>query len=116
MNAPVPSITPADKRGAHDIDSTSDARPLTTFCATYYAGKVYLYYTDYNSNLRRVVKTGSKWSSSERIMGSPKVAAESQLTVVTANKLNHVFYVSVDNLPMFSATTEFTHIRDEISA
>ncbi|RYP41836.1 hypothetical protein DL767_000737 [Monosporascus sp. MG133] len=97
-----------------DIESTGNAKPLTSMAVTYYDGKAYLYYTDNSNNLCRVIKDGSVdnddrgWGDYKIFEGSPKVATDSQLTVSSSHGINHIFYVSTDDI------LNFTHVRDSV--
>ncbi|KAJ1323714.1 hypothetical protein MN608_10959 [Microdochium nivale] len=99
-----------EEKDTDNIQNSSDALSGTTIAVTTCNGVVYLYYTDRDYVLRRVDKKGGKWRRSDDLEASSKVGATSQLTVVTANGSNHVFYVADgDNEDIF------THYIDDIS-
>ncbi|KAM6478448.1 hypothetical protein HDV62DRAFT_370427 [Trichoderma sp. SZMC 28011] len=99
----------------HDIDESQGTLDGTTIAVAYDNNKVYIYYVDSGSNIRRIIKTGvdgnATWSSSVRIDDASKISVPGQLTVTTANGLNHLFYVSVDNS---LADNDFTHVTDKL--
>ncbi|KAL8372580.1 hypothetical protein RB595_002089 [Gaeumannomyces hyphopodioides] len=97
-----------DKQG-WNIANTNDAKESTTIGLSFFDNKVYLYYTDSKDNLRRIVKVDGKWQKPDYIEGSPKANATTQVSVSTANRLNHVFYVSREDKP-----GSFTHLKDKV--
>lgn len=92
-----------------DIDSTEGALEGTTIAATFFEGRTYLYFIDGGSNVRRVIKDEGTWGDSKVVRNSPKIGT-SQLTVTTANRYNHLFYISQDN----TLANDFTHITDPV--
>lgn len=79
-------------------------------------GRVYLYYcvtgaVGVAGGVRRIIKSNDRWGSSAPI-DSPVVARGSQLAVVRANGINHLFYVARDANEELS--DYIVHFRDEI--
>lgn len=76
-----------------EIKNSSDALKGTPLAVTFTDdSKVYLYYVNDNYLIRRIVKDKGKWKSSEELPGVNPIAERSQLTVVTANKKNNIFF------------------------
>ncbi|KAF2144840.1 uncharacterized protein K452DRAFT_356217 [Aplosporella prunicola CBS 121167] len=88
-----------------DIEATKDAKEGTTLAVSF-VNRVFLYYTDKQSNLRRVLKENDSWGESKDIADIPKVGS-SQITAVAANNYNHLFYMAQQN-----TKDEFTHVKD----
>jgi hypothetical protein len=97
-------------REATYIDNSTDARTGTTIAVTYSGEKAYCYYTDSDYEIRRIVKDDT-WGSSTGFSDASKVDANSQLTVVTSNNTNHLFYVADGD-----SEGVITHYRDSISS
>ncbi|KAK0761753.1 hypothetical protein N5P37_004552 [Trichoderma harzianum] len=101
----------------YDIQNSVGAAPGTTIAVTYDQGgnKAYVYYYDTDATIRRIVKTGAdqtaSWSPSVPVENAVRISVPGQLTVSTANGLNHLFYVSVDNS---LADNDFTHVTDPL--
>ncbi|KAI5468018.1 serine proteinase [Mariannaea sp. PMI_226] len=97
-------------RDNQDIVSTSDATAGTPIAVTAYEGRTYLYYTDTSHCVRRVTKANGSWGSSQVVRDSPPIG-DSQMSVITANGLNHLFY-----LPRADALgpQNFSHIVEPI--
>lgn len=85
----------------------------TPLAATFNNGKVYIYYCGRGAagGIRRTVKVNNAWSTAVPISG-PTIAQDSQLTVVRANGINHLFYVARDQNE--AVEDYFVHYRDEI--
>jgi len=98
-----------EENDADHVQNSTDAQKGTTIAVTYCDKKVYLYYTDGSYNLRRIVKTNDKWGSSTFLEGTDKLDPSSQLTVATANGINHLFYIQDGE-----TEGDFTHVRDAI--
>lgn len=88
------------------ISNATDAEDKTTLAVKYVKGKAYLYYT-HKKELRRIVKDSDGWGTSGSVKGAHKVDADSQITVVSANGYNHLFYVSSGD-----PATKLTHVMD----
>lgn len=60
--------------------------------------KVYLYYSDDNNHLVRIIRTSSGWQSSTIIDDAPALADGTQMTVTTTTDgaYNMIFYVVMD--------------------
>ncbi|KAM0252162.1 hypothetical protein ACHAQJ_007820 [Trichoderma viride] len=99
----------------YDIQNSVGAVDGTTIAVTYDTNKAYIYYVDTDSTIRRIIKTGAdqtaSWSPSETVENAVRISVPGQLTVTTANGLNHLFYVSVDNS---LADNDFTHVTDPL--
>ncbi|KAL7931804.1 hypothetical protein V8C35DRAFT_308623 [Trichoderma chlorosporum] len=99
----------------YDIQNSVGAVDGTTIAVTYSNNKAYIYYVDTDSTIRRIIKTGAdqtaSWSPSETVENAVRISVPGQLTVTTANGLNHLFYVSVDNN---LTDNDFTHVTDPI--
>jgi hypothetical protein len=93
---------------ADHIRNSSEAQKGTTLAVMYYMGKAYLYYTDNDYLLRRIVKTGATWGSSTPINGSP-IDQTCQLTVAISSQLNHLFYLQKGQVG-----DHFVHIKDPV--
>jgi hypothetical protein len=89
------------------ISPTSDAAKGTSLAATFNKGKGWLYYTDNAGHIHRI-NTGTeegRWVGAEQLTDPPKASPKSQLSVVAANGINHLFYYQEgDKSP--------THYRD----
>ncbi|KOS19992.1 Wall-associated proteinase [Escovopsis weberi] len=92
--------------------TTRDNSPKagTSVAVTNHKGIVYLYYTDSQSNLRRVMRRDNQWGTSAIVKNSPPVG-NGQITVATANGLNHIFYMARDDS---MAKQDFEHVHDPI--
>ncbi|KAJ6035955.1 hypothetical protein N7540_000234 [Penicillium herquei] len=97
-------------KGTGGIVSTSDAKNGTSIAVTYAQGTVYLYYADSTDTVRRVTKVNGQWGSSTVVRDAPPLG-NGQLTVVTANGFNHIFYIARDDS---IASRGFTHIVERI--
>lgn len=98
------------------INGTGDMQRNTPMAVTFNDGRVYLYYTVTGAvgvagGIRRVIKSNNSWGSTAPIEG-PVVARNSQLAVVRANGINHLFYVARDEDP--ERGDYIVHHRDEI--
>lgn len=108
-------LTANPLHAAEYIGSTGDSNNATSVCATMFRNVVYIYYTDNHWNLRKVGKDlsipGQSWNdlNPHSVDGSPKVDPTSQLSVVTANGYNHIFYIAQN-----TNNVGFTHIRDPL--
>lgn len=94
------SVTIPGSTGAYDGTTVAVTRDEN--------GKTYLYYTNDKLQIVKCVKTGTKWHNKAEIPAIPTVYAKGQLTVVTANKRNHLFYRSTN------ATNPFYHFIDAL--
>lgn len=91
--------------------SHADAKDRSPLAVAVSNGKAYLYYLNSHNELQRIIKSDiskpKSWGSSDPIKGAQKVDESSFLTVVSAGKHNHIFYVAKGK-----ASTVFEHIRD----
>ncbi|KAJ3545138.1 hypothetical protein NM208_g2663 [Fusarium decemcellulare] len=95
------------------IAATGDMQRNTPVAVAFNAGTVYLYYCGRGAagGIRRTIKTNNTWGISTPIDG-PTIAQDSQLTVVRANGINHLFYVARDQNE--AEDDYFAHHLDEI--
>ncbi|KAF4456303.1 hypothetical protein F53441_1548 [Fusarium austroafricanum] len=95
------------------IQSTGDMQRNTPVAVAFNAGKVFLYYCGRGTagGIRRTTKTGNSWGIST-LVNSDTIAQDSQLTVVRANGINHLFFVARDANE--EGDDYFVHYRDEI--
>ncbi|KAI2780788.1 hypothetical protein F4815DRAFT_114442 [Daldinia loculata] len=94
-----------------------DMVPNTSIAVTYSRStkKVYLYYCNVTQNIMRAVMIGDDWKDSEKILGAPMVAENSQITVAQVNGFNHVFYIPKNRgTEGDEDQSPFAHLRDEI--
>jgi hypothetical protein len=85
----------------------------TPVAVAFNAGTVYLYYCGRGTagGIRRTVRRNNTWGTSTLIDGST-IAQASQLAVVRANGINHLFYVARD--PDEEEDDYFVHYLDEV--
>lgn len=96
---------------ADHLRNSTDARNGTAVAVTYAFEQVFVYYTDEQFEVRRIVKKKGEWGPSIGVDGAPPLDPSSLLTVTTSSdKVNHLFYLQPDS------PGEFTHIRDEINS
>lgn len=69
--------------------------------------KVALYFCDKNRALNRMLKVNGAWGNIVQVGNAYPVAEESQLTVVTTENTNHIFYVT-------GKKGEIYHARDKV--
>ncbi|KAI0156927.1 hypothetical protein GGR57DRAFT_74787 [Xylariaceae sp. FL1272] len=95
------------------LATVTDVEAGANFGVVYSGKQTYLYYTNSAEQLRVAVKTESGgWGSPEfpkktHPKSVPKVAADSQITVVHSNGINHVFYAS--------QSSPIVHIRHPVA-
>ncbi|KAK3369575.1 hypothetical protein B0T24DRAFT_362230 [Lasiosphaeria ovina] len=94
-----------DTKQTIDISDTSGAKPNTSLCVTYHKDAAYLYYTDSFFNIYRVIKRQNNWGAHKQ-MFNDKPDEFSQMTAVTANGVNHIFFQVAGN-------ANITHLRDD---
>ncbi|KAG5807592.1 hypothetical protein H9Q74_008294 [Fusarium xylarioides] len=96
------------------ISSTGDMQRNTPVAVAFENGKVFLYYcgTGAAGGIRRTVRTNGTWGSST-LIDSRTISQDSQLTVVRANGINHLFFVARDQNE--EEDDYFVHYPDEIS-
>ncbi|KAI1270210.1 hypothetical protein F5Y18DRAFT_367535 [Xylariaceae sp. FL1019] len=95
------------------LTTVTDVEAGANFGVVYSGKQTYLYYTNSAEQLRVVVKSESGgWGSPEFLKKThpksiPKVATDSQITVVHSNGINHVFYAS--------QSSPIVHIRHPVA-
>ncbi|SCV36760.1 uncharacterized protein FFB14_06235 [Fusarium fujikuroi] len=96
------------------ISSTGDMQRNTPVAVAFDNGKVFLYYCGRGAagGIRRTIRTNNTWGSSE-LIDSRTISQDSQLTVVRANGINHLFFVARDQNE--EKDDYFVHYPDEIS-
>ncbi|KAF5590582.1 uncharacterized protein FSUBG_10798 [Fusarium subglutinans] len=96
------------------IQPTGDMQRNTPVAVAFENGKVFLYYcgTGAAGGIRRTVKTNNTWGIST-LIDSRTISQDSQLTVVRANGINHLFFVARDQNE--EEDDYFVHYADEIS-
>ncbi|KAG5794899.1 hypothetical protein H9Q69_006070 [Fusarium xylarioides] len=96
------------------ISSTGDMQRNTPVAVAFDDGKVFLYYCGRGAagGIRRTVRTSGTWGSST-LIDSRTISQDSQLTVVRANGINHLFFVARDQNE--EEDDYFVHYPDEIS-
>ncbi|KAL7905453.1 hypothetical protein GGI35DRAFT_138316 [Trichoderma velutinum] len=102
----------------YDVKSSIGAAKGTTIAVTYdnSSSKAYIYYVDEDSIIRRIIKTSNgpgqipSWSASEPVENADRISVPGQLTVATANGLNHLFYVAESS----ADKNDFTHVIDPL--
>lgn len=79
------------------VTSTGDMQRNSPLAVAFDSGIVYLYYCGRTTSggIQRTKKVNGTWSTSVTI-GSAIIAQDSQLSVVRANGINHLFYVARD--------------------
>lgn len=84
-----------DKTNGRPIAGTGDMQRNTSVAVAFDAGTVFLYYCGrgVSGGIRRTIKTNNNWGASTPIDSHP-IAQDSQLTVVRANGINHLFYAA----------------------
>lgn len=87
------------------VQPTSDANKGTTLATTFYKGKAWLYYTDSNNMIHCITGTGESWANARVLDEAPPIAPGGQLTVTSANGINHLFYYQAGD-------KQSTHYRD----
>lgn len=66
-----------------------------------------LYFCDKNRAVNRMVKRNGSWGEIVQVRNAKPVAADSQLTVVTTDDVNHIFYIT-------GTAGEVYHARDQV--
>ncbi|KAF5593439.1 hypothetical protein FPANT_5135 [Fusarium pseudoanthophilum] len=96
------------------ISSTGDMQRNTPVAVAFDNGKVFLYYCGRGAagGIRRTVRTNGSWGNSS-LIDSRTISQDSQLTVVRANGINHLFFVARDQNE--EEDDYFVHYPDEIS-
>ncbi|CAJ0555410.1 Ff.00g054750.m01.CDS01 [Fusarium sp. VM40] len=96
------------------IAATGDMQRNTPVAVAFNSGTVYLYYCGRGTagGIRRSVKSNGRWGSST-LIDSNTIAQDSQLTVVRANGINHLFYVARDENE--EEDDYFVHHLDEVA-
>ncbi|KAF5687799.1 hypothetical protein FDENT_5089 [Fusarium denticulatum] len=101
------------------ISSTGDMQRNTPVAVAFDNGKVFLYYCGRDNaggtaagGIRRTIRTNGTWSTST-LIDSRTISQDSQLTVVRANGINHLFFVARDRDE--EEDDYFVHYTDEIS-
>ncbi|KAF5639340.1 hypothetical protein F52700_4192 [Fusarium sp. NRRL 52700] len=101
------------------ISSTGDMQRNTPVAVAFDNGKVFLYYcgrglvgSSQGGGIRRTIRTNGIWGNST-LIDSRTISQDSQLTVVRANGINHLFFVARDRNE--EEDDYFVHFRDEIS-
>ncbi|KAI1634231.1 hypothetical protein F4809DRAFT_619727 [Biscogniauxia mediterranea] len=94
------------------IPTTGDVQRNSPVAVAFEAGTVYLYYcwTGTAGGIKRTTKTNNGWGLSTPV-NDHTIAQDSQLTVVRANGINHLFYVARDAND--AEENYFVHYRDE---
>lgn len=95
------------------INNSNNTKEKTCFSITLAGANVYLYYLGKGNVIYRVVKdvTKGSWGPSLPVDGAQKCETASDLTVVTANNVNHLFYQPKD-----AGKFEFAHFADTLTA
>lgn len=85
----------------------------TPVAVAFNAGTVFLYYCGRGAagGIRRTIRRNNTWGTST-LINSNTIAQDSQLTVVRANGINHLFYMARDQNE--AGDDYFVHYRDEI--
>ncbi|KAG4266852.1 hypothetical protein FPRO04_13028 [Fusarium proliferatum] len=96
------------------ISSTGDMQRNTPVAVAFDNGKVFLYYCGRGAagGIRRTIRTNNSWGTSS-LIDSRTISQDSQLTVVRANGINHLFFVARDQNE--EEDDYFVHYPDEIS-
>ncbi|KAG9497381.1 hypothetical protein J7337_010241 [Fusarium musae] len=99
---------------ASAIQQASDMQRNTPVGVVFENGKVFLYYCGRGDSggIRRTIKTENGWQNST-LIDSRTISQDSQLTVVRANGINHLFFVARDQTE--DEEEYFVHYPDEIS-
>ncbi|CVL11183.1 hypothetical protein FPRO06_10017 [Fusarium proliferatum] len=99
---------------AAPIQSTGDMQRNTPVAVAFENGKIFLYYcgTGAAGGIRRTIKANNTWGNST-LIDSRTISQDSQLTVVRASGINHLFFVARDQNE--EEDDYFVHYRDEIS-
>ncbi|KAF5654493.1 hypothetical protein FHETE_11296 [Fusarium heterosporum] len=96
------------------INNTDNSLSPAMFGVTFAVDTAYVYYVDNQSNLVRITKKGNTWGSSAQVQGW-QVAKGSQITVTTANGLNHIFFVPLTGQSELGTSNQhFQHVTDPI--
>ncbi|PHH93132.1 hypothetical protein CDD83_512 [Cordyceps sp. RAO-2017] len=99
------------------IQTVGNMQRNTPVAVSYHDAKLYVYYLGRGQpGVQRAVKDSNGWGVAVPVSGAPSVAESSQITVVTANGFNHLFYVAADEPESAGtkASKYFTHIRDHL--
>ncbi|KAG7416797.1 hypothetical protein ACKAV7_003572 [Fusarium commune] len=96
------------------ISSTGDMQRNTPVAVAFDNGKVFLYYCGRGAagGIRRTIRTNNSWGIST-LIDSRTISQDSQLTVVRANGINHLFFVARDQNE--EEDDYFVHYPDEIN-
>ncbi|KYK58973.1 hypothetical protein DCS_00100 [Drechmeria coniospora] len=89
--------------------ATGNMKRNTSIAVSYWDGKAYLYYYDGTYAVQRIVKNGT-WGGAQAVANCPKISEDSQIAVVPANGINHLFFVAKDSGA--AESDFFTHVRD----
>ncbi|RKK92555.1 hypothetical protein BFJ68_g10729 [Fusarium oxysporum] len=95
------------------ISSTGDMQRNTPVAVAFDNSKVFLYYCGRGAagGIRRTIRTDNTWGTST-LIDSRTISQDSQLTVVRANGINHLFFVARDQN---EEDDYFVHYPDEIN-
>lgn len=96
------------------ISSTGDMQRNTPVAVAFDNSKVFLYYCGRGAagGIRRTIRTDNTWGTST-LIDSRTISQDSQLTVVRANGINHLFFVARDQNE--EEDDYFVHYPDEIN-
>ncbi|KAM0224361.1 hypothetical protein ACHAQD_001930 [Fusarium lateritium] len=96
------------------IQPASDMQRNTPVGVVFENGKVFLYYCGRGAagGIWRTIKTDGRWGNSTPV-DSRSISQDSQLTVVRANGINHLFFVARDQNE--DEDEYFVHYPDEIN-
>ncbi|KAM0385196.1 hypothetical protein ACHAO7_011826 [Fusarium culmorum] len=89
--------TVGDQTPVAPVTSTGDMQRNTPLAVAFDSGVIWLYYRGRTTSgeIRRTTKVNDTWGQAQTI-GSAIIAQDSQLSVVRANGINHLFYVARD--------------------
>ncbi|KAF4958792.1 hypothetical protein FGADI_2136 [Fusarium gaditjirri] len=113
-------LIPISKTCAHSLEagtpiqSTGDMQRNTPVAVAFDNDKVFLYYCGRGAagGIRRTIRTNNSWGTSTPV-DSRIISQDSQLTVVRANGINHLFFVARDQNE--EEDDYFVHYQDEIN-
>lgn len=91
------------------VNNSDNSKGKTTIAVTVAGTSTYLYYLGKGNVIYRIVKDKDGWGTSKIVQGVQKCDENSDLTVTTANNVNHLFYQPKD-----AATYEFAHCVDTL--
>ncbi|GAB0138936.1 hypothetical protein EsDP_00007155 [Epichloe bromicola] len=102
-----------DNTWGRPIPSTGDMQRNTPVAVAFNAGTVFLYYCGRtpSGRIKRAIRTNNTWGASI-LLDIPTISQDSQLTVVRANGINHLFYEPGDQNE--AGNVYLVHRMDEI--